>query len=243
MGVKGVAAYAAQALDLGAVVRQYAPLVQRIAHHLKGRLPANVQLDDLVQAGMVGLLEAVRQYDSNQGASFETYAGIRVRGAMLDELRRYDWTPRSVHRKAREISEAMYRIERRVGRDARDTEVAAELGMTQEEYHRALQDAAGCRLFSVEELAEQGDAFWEGHDDGKTGPVDLLSREWFKEALTDAIAGLPERERLVISLYYEEEMNLREIGEVLGVSESRICQINSQAMLRLRARMRDWLAG
>lgn len=236
-----VAAYAAvKTIDFDQVVEQHAPLVHRIAHHLKGRLPANVLLDDLIQAGMVGLLEAARQYDASQGASFETYAAIRIRGAMLDEVRRYDWTPRSVHRKAREISEAMYRIEHCTGRDARDTEVAAELGMSLQDYHRALQDVVGCRLFSVEELAEQGDAWLE--ECGKTGgSVELLTQEQFKEALANAIASLPERERLVISLYYEEEMNLREIGEVLGVGESRVCQIHSQAMLRLRARMRDWL--
>ncbi len=243
--MKGLAAYAAvQKLDYEGVVEQYAPLVRRIAHHLKGRLPASVQLDDLIQSGMIGLLEAARHYDASQGASFETYAGIRIRGAMLDEVRRYDWTPRSVHRKAREVSEAMYRIERRTGRDARDTEVAAELGVSLEEYHRILQDAAGCRLFSIEELSENGDGFLEEHGGGESEtPGDQLTRERFKEALADAIAGLPERERLVISLYYEEEMNLKEIGQVLGVSESRVCQINSQAMLRLRARMREWLAG
>lgn len=240
--MKGIAAYVAtKTLDFDRIVEQYAPLVKRIACHLKGRLPASVLLDDLVQAGMVGLLEAARQYDASQGASFETYAGIRIRGAMLDEIRRYDWTPRSVHRKAREIAEAMYRIERRTGRDARDTEVAQELGMSLEDYHSALQDMIGCRLFSVEELAEQG----EGWDGGEVagGLIELLAQERFKEALADAIASLPERERLVVSLYYEEEMNLKEIGQVLGVGESRVCQIHSQAMLRLRARMRDWLSG
>lgn len=242
MGVKGATAYVEiQSLDMETVVTRYTSLVQRIAHHLKGRLPASVQLDDLVQAGMVGLLEAARHYDASQGASFETYAGIRIRGAMLDEVRRYDWTPRSVHRKAREVSEAMYRIERRTGRDARDTEVAVELGVSMEEYHRILQDSVGCRLFSVEELSEQGESLLEQTAGETQAPLDHLTQDHFKMALADAIAGLPERERLVISLYYEEEMNLREIGQVLGVSESRVCQINSQAMLRLRARMHDWV--
>lgn len=240
--MKGAAAYAAvQDRDMARVVERYTPLVQRIAYHLKSRLPANIQIDDLLQAGMIGLLEASRQYDSGQGASFETYAGIRIRGAMLDEVRRNDWTPRSVHRKAREVSEAMYAIERRTGRDARDTEVAAELGISLEEYHQVLQDSIGCRLFSVEELSEHGEGFLEQVGNGESSPVDCLSGEKFKEALADAIASLPERERLVISLYYDEEMNLREIGEVLGVSESRVSQINSQAMLRLRARMHEWI--
>ncbi len=240
--MKGAQAYAqVQSQDFESVVSRYTPLVNRIAHHLKARLPASVQLDDLIQAGMVGLLEASRQYDARQGASFETYAGIRIRGAMLDEVRRYDWTPRSVHRKARMISEAMYAIERRTGRDARDTEVAEELEMTLDEYHQVLQDAVGCRLFSVDELFENGEAILDQVSGAEVAPIDSLSHENFKKALADAISGLPERERLVISLYYEEEMNLREIGEVLGVSESRVSQINSQAMLRLRARMREWL--
>ncbi|HHJ37883.1 MAG: RNA polymerase sigma factor FliA [Methylothermaceae bacteria B42] len=240
--MKGAQAYAqVQSQDFESIVGRYTPLVNRIAHHLKARLPASVQLDDLIQAGMVGLLEASRQYDAGQGASFETYAGIRIRGAMLDEVRRYDWTPRSVHRKARMISEAMYAIERRTGRDARDTEVAEELNMTLDEYHQVLQDAIGCRLFSVDELFENGEAILDQISGSEVAPIDSLSKDNFKAALADAIAGLPERERLVISFYYEEEMNLREIGEVLGVSESRVSQINSQAMLRLRARMREWL--
>lgn len=240
--MKGAQAYAqVQSQDFESIVGRYTPLVNRIAHHLKARLPASVQLDDLIQAGMVGLLEASRQYDAGQGASFETYAGIRIRGAMLDEVRRYDWTPRSVHRKARMISEAMYAIERRTGRDARDTEVAEELNMTLDEYHQVLQDAIGCRLFSVDELFENGEAILDQISGSEVTPIDSLSKDNFKAALADAIAGLPERERLVISFYYEEEMNLREIGEVLGVSESRVSQINSQAMLRLRARMREWL--
>lgn len=240
--MNGIAMYASiQAPNLDSVVREHAPLVKRIAYHLLSRLPPSVQVDDLIQAGMEGLLEAAKHYNPGQGASFETYAGIRIRGAMLDELRRYDWTPRSVHRKARDVAEAMRLIEAKTGRDARDAEVAEMLGIPLAEYHQVLQDALSCRIFSVEELLESGDSKLEDFADSSASPIDRLTREGFAQALADAISGLPERERLVVSLYYEEELNLREIGEVLGVSESRVCQIQSQAMLRLRARMHDWL--
>ncbi len=230
-----------QALDMDSLVRQHTPLVKRIAYHLISRLPPSVQIDDLIQSGMLGLLEAATQYDRSQGASFETYAGIRIRGAMLDELRHSDWTPRSVHKKARVAAEAIREIENRTGRDARDVEVAEALHLTLSEYHEILQDALSCRIFSIEELSEDGDSALEGCADSASMPMERLTRARFTQALADAISSLPERERLVVSLYYEEELNLREIGQVIGVSESRVCQIQSQAMLRLRARMSGWV--
>jgi RNA polymerase sigma factor for flagellar operon FliA len=240
--MNGIATYASmQAANMDVLVQEHAPLVKRIAYHLISRLPPSVQVDDLIQAGMLGLLEAVRHYDQSQGASFETYAGIRIRGAMLDELRRYDWTPRSVHRKAREVAEAMRAIEAKTGRDARDAEVAEYLKLTLSEYHQILQDALSCRIFSIEELMEAGDSVFDECADQSSSPIERLTKAGFTKALADAISSLPERERLVISLYYEEGLNLRESGAVLGVSESRVCQIQSQAMLRLRARMHDWL--
>ena len=241
--MSGLAAYSAmQQHNFEELVNQHAPLVKRIAYHLMNRLPPNVQADDLIQAGMIGLLEASRNYDPSQGASFETYAGIRIRGAMLDEIRRSDWTPRSVHRKARVVAEAMRTIENEYGRDARDVEVAEELGMTLKEYHAILQDASGCRIFSLDELAAVGDVMRGQAGGVHAGPFDGLQKDAFKEALAKEIAGLPERERLVMALYYDEELNLREIGQVLGVSESRVCQIHSQAALRLRSRLEEWLA-
>lgn len=233
------------------LVTTHAPLVKRIAYHLMNRLPPSVQVEDLIQAGMIGLLEAGRNYDAGQGASFETYAGIRIRGSMLDEIRRSDWTPRSVHRKARMVADAMREIENAEGRDARDVEVAEALDISLDEYHQILADSSGARIFSYEELAELGEVVPGdiGNDNNRRrnilneGPLAGLEKSKFKEALADSIAGLPERERLVIALYYDEELNLREIGQVLGVSESRVCQIHSQAAIRLRSRLNEWLPG
>lgn len=230
-----------QAGGIDEQVMQHIALVKRIAYHVLSRLPDFIQVDDLIQAGMIGLLEAIKNYDPLQGASFETYAGIRIRGAMLDEIRRSDWTPRSVHKKFREVAEAMRVIEGQLGRAARDVEVAEFLGISMDEYNHILQDAESCRVFSVEELAEEGDGFLDDVPQRQEGPVDSLSREGFRQALADAIMDLPERERLVISLYYDQELNLREIGEVLAVSESRVSQICSQAILRLRSRLAGWL--
>jgi RNA polymerase sigma factor for flagellar operon FliA len=199
-------------------------------------------MDDLVQSGMIGLLEAARNYDASQGASFETYAGIRIRGSMLDEIRKGDWAPRSLHRKIREITKAVAEIEAEFGRDARDAEVAAKLGMDLNQYYQALQDASSHRVFSFEDLPSKDDVLSEGLTERILEPLENVENDLFKKALADAIAGLPERERLVMSLYYKEELNLRETGEVLGVSESRVCQIHSQALIRLKARMADWSA-
>ena len=222
------------------IVNQHAPLVKRIAYHLMSRLPPCVQADDLIQAGMMGLLEASRNYDATQGASFETYAGIRIRGAMLDEIRKNDWAPRSVHRKARRVAEAVRKIENLKGRDARDSEVAQALEISLDEYHQMLQDASGYLVLSFEDMGMDDEAVAAQFADRATGVLEGLQREDFKKNLREAIAGLPERERLVMALYYDEELNLREIGAVLGVSESRVSQIHSQALIRLQARLSQW---
>ncbi|MGB5539395.1 MAG: RNA polymerase sigma factor FliA [Gammaproteobacteria bacterium] len=241
--MKGNAAKAAaEFASSNELVVLHEALVKRIAYHLMSRLPASVQADDLIQAGMIGLIEASRKFDPEQGASFETYAGIRIRGAMLDEIRRTDWTPRSVHRKAREVAEAVRKIENEKGRDARDVEVAEVMEISLEEYHKILQDSTGCRIFSFEDpgmLGEEGMPQSGRHIDQ---PLENLQKSDFKQGLADEIKGLPERERLVMALYYDEELNLREIGEILGVSESRVCQIHGQALIRLRARMGEWLS-
>lgn len=221
-------------------VEQYASLVKRIAYHLMSRLPPTVQVDDLIQSGMIGLLEAARNYDATQGASFETYAGIRIRGSMLDEIRKGDWAPRSLHRKVREITRAVSQLEAEHGRDARDGEVAERVGVSIDEYYRTLQDASGYRVFSFEDLQTKEEGMSEGLTAKIPEPLEEVEEDQFKAALAREIAGLPERERLVMSLYYKEELNLRETGEVLGVSESRVCQIHSQALIRLKTRMSEW---
>jgi RNA polymerase sigma factor for flagellar operon FliA len=222
------------------IVLQYAPLVKRIAHHLLLRMPSSVQIDDLVQSGMIGLLEAARKYDLSKGASFETYAGIRIRGAMLDEIRKGDWAPRSVHRKSRKVAEAIKSVEMRTGTDAKDQDVAAELDMSLEEYHTILQDASGSRLFSFDDMLEGDDSVIEKVAGEMPNPLDGLQSDSFRAELAEAISGLPERERLVLALYYDEELNLKEIGQIIGVSESRVSQIHTQAALRLRARLGNW---
>ena len=223
-----------------ALMTEHAPLVKRIAYHMMGRLPANVQLDDMVQAGMIGLFEALKAYDESRGASFETYARIRIQGAMIDEVRRCDWTPRSVYKKSRELSEAVREVEDREGRDARDSEVAAVLGLDMDEYNALVKDAAGCQLLSFEEVVTVGGQKNKDPQGQTSGPYQELQEDFFRQGLAENIAGLPERERLVMALYYDEEFNLREIGEILGVTEGRVCQIHGQALVRLKARMTDW---
>ena len=223
-------------------VEDYASLVKRIAHHMMLRMPACVQVDDLIQAGMIGLIEASQKYDASKGASFETYAGIRIRGAIVDEMRRGDWAPRSVHRNARRISEAIGTVEGRTGRDAQDAEVADELGIELDEYFDMLRDASASRLFSYEETFGDDDTsqHMAGPGSEHASPPDGIQRTALKQSLAQAITQLPEREKLVLALYYDEELNLKEIGQVLGVSESRVSQIHSQAALRLRTRLADW---
>jgi len=229
-----------QTASMNDIVLQYAPLVKRIAHHLLLRMPSSVQVDDLVQSGMIGLLEAARKYDLSKGASFETYAGIRIRGAMLDEIRKGDWAPRSVHRKSRQVADAIKTVEMRTGSDARDQDVAAELEMSLEDYHAILQDASGSRLFSFDDMLEGDDSMLEKVAGEVPNPLEGLQNDMFRGELAAAIATLPEREQLVLALYYDEELNLKEIGQVLGVSESRVSQIHTQAALRLRSRLNGW---
>ncbi len=218
-------------------IAQHADLVRRIAHHLAARLPASVEIDDLIQAGMMGLIEASRSYDAEQGASFETYASIRIRGSMIDEIRRGDWVPRSVHRRARDAAAAIRKIEQSTGRAASASEVADALEMPLPEYQRLMEDAARGQVLSLESrIEDQGEL--DTPASGGPSPQQVLERSQFGEELGKAIAVLPEREQLVLSLYYEQELNLKEIGAVLGVSESRVCQIHGQAMLRLRGRLK-----
>lgn len=240
----GVRAYAhaAPPPDMDALVRRHADLVKRIAYHLAGRLPPQVEVDDLMQAGMMGLLEAAQNYTSGRGASFETYAGIRIRGAMLDALRKLDWAPRSVHRKARAAAAALREVEARRGAEATDADVAAQMGVSMQEYHRVVQDSLGCQLLHLNDSEDGEDSPLDRIRDGGPDPQAELLDDSMRTAVVQAIEGLPERERLVLSLYYEQELNLKEIGAVLHVTESRVCQLHGQALVRLKARLGEWRA-
>lgn len=220
------------------LVEQHADLVRRIAYHLVGRLPESVDVNDLIQTGMIGLMEAARNFKSDRGANFATYAGIRIRGAMLDELRRGDWSPRSVHRRNRELAEAMERVERRLGRSAEPAEIASEMGIDVEEYFQIVQDATQARMLSVEDMSNPDAETLQLSGDAGT-PDARMQADQMRQIVAEAIDSLPEREKIMMRLYYEDEMNLREIGEVLEVSESRVCQLHGQALTRIRARVRE----
>ncbi|RTR39356.1 RNA polymerase sigma factor FliA [Shewanella canadensis] len=221
------------------IVEQYAPLVKKIAHHLLARLPASVQLDDLLQAGMMGLLEASSKFDGSKGAKFETFAGIRIRGSMLDEIRRGDWVPRSVHRNQRRVAQVIGELGQELGRDAVDSEIAQRLDMSLDEYHHILNDVSVGKVVGIEDLGVSVDVV--SHDEVQQDDIfESIADVEFHKALVEAIKLLPERDGLVLSLYYDEALNLKEIGAILEVSESRVSQILSQAMLRLKAKLKHW---
>jgi RNA polymerase sigma factor FliA len=222
-------------------VRDLAPLVKRIAHHMMTSLPPSVEIDDVIQSGMMGLLDAARRYEVSEGAQFETYAVQRIRGAILDELRQCDWLPRGVRRSLRETEKMISKLEQQNGRPPTEAELAKAMDMTLAEYQRLLQDARGYQIVSYEDFsADDDDSFLDRYAiDHESDPLHVLEDRGLREALVAGIEQLPEREKQVMGLYYEQELNLREIGEVLGVSESRVCQIHTQAIARLRAGLRD----
>ena len=224
------------------LVRQYTPLVKRIAHHMIARLPASVQIDDLVQAGMMGLLDAASRFDEAQGIQFETFAAQRIRGAMLDELRESDWLPRSARKAQRDIDTAMQKVQQRERRAATESEVAREMNVPLPQYQQLLSDARGSQLVHIDELqGDDDESFFERNlPDERDEPSERLSDKRFRKALVDQIDTLPEREKLMMGLYYEQELNFREIAAVLGVTESRVCQMHSQAVSRLRVGLKDW---
>lgn len=223
------------------LIIEHIGLVKRIAYHLAARLPSNVQVDDLIQSGMLGLIEASRHYDPSQGASFETYAGIRVRGAMLDDVRHADWSPRSLHRKMRQVREVVHAIENETGRDARDQEVAERLEISLDEFYVIKRDSANAQILSLDQ--SEDDPGYQNRLRASHGdPFEDLHKSHFKTSLAKVIASLSEREQMVMSLYYNEELNLKEIGEVLEISESRVSQIHGQALKNIRSKMSGWTA-
>lgn len=223
--------------DREQLVQRFAPLVKRIAYHLLARLPASVQFDDLVQNGMLGLLDAMERFEEGFGAQFETYATQRIKGAMLDGLRENDSLPRHLRREMRRIEGAMAQLEQTLGRSPNETEISSHIGVPLGDYQKTLQEARGHQLLYFEDFTgEDDESFLDRHYTGDdANPAAVFEDKDFREHLVRAIDRLPEREKLVMSLYYEQELNLKEIGEVLEVTESRICQLHSQAIGRLRA--------
>jgi len=230
---------AAGQINKDQLVQRFAPLVKRIAYHLMARLPSSVQVDDLIQNGMMGLLDAINRFEAGMGAQFETYAAQRVRGAMLDGLRENDWLPRSLRRDFRRIEVAISQLEQQFGRAPSEQELANSLDMSLADYQKMLQDARGHQLISFEDMVEDGDEdFLERHlTDESSEPSKLLEDQSLRQLLAQGIELLPEREKLMMALYYEQDLNLREIGAVMNVTESRVCQLHSQAVARLRARI------
>jgi len=229
-------------LDRNALIRQYQPLVRKLAHHMMAKLPANVQVDDLIQVGLIGLSEALTRFEATQGVQFETFATQRIRGAMLDELRENDWVSRGTRKSQKDIEESLRRLEHRLGRSPLESEIAADLGMSLSDYQSLLGKVKGTQLVYLEDMnhgSDDEDSFLDRHmGDAEADPLNMLRNQRLREALVTAIKNLPEREQYIMSMYYEQDMNLKEIAAVLDVTESRICQLHSQSIARLRAKMR-----
>ncbi|WP_296445687.1 RNA polymerase sigma factor FliA [Rhodoferax sp. UBA5149] len=229
-------------LDRNAMIKQYQPLVRRLAYHMMAKLPANVQVDDLIQVGLIGLSEALTRYEAAQGVQFETFATQRIRGAMLDELRGNDWMSRGSRKSQKEIEQALRRLEHQLGRTPLESEIATDLGLSLADYQTLLGKVRGTQLVYLEDMArgnEDEDSFLDRHvGDEDADPMNMLRDQRLRQALVAAIKNLPEREQYIMSMYYEQDMNLKEIAAVLDVTESRICQLHSQSIARLRAKMR-----
>ncbi len=227
--------------DKSDLLTEHMPLVKRLAHHMKAKLPPSVEVDDLIQAGMIGLLDAITRYEETHGAQFETYAVLRIRGAMLDELRNSDWLPRSMRQNMRKIEAAMSALQQKLGHSPTESEVAKSLKLSLADYQDMLSDGGGHQLLYYEDFhdSEGNDSFLDRYAINDADPLRSLMDGDFRQAVIDAIDALPPREKILMGLYYEEELNLREIGAVMGVSESRVSQLHTQAVARLRATLRE----
>jgi RNA polymerase sigma factor for flagellar operon FliA len=230
-------------LDRSALIKQYQPLVRKLAHYMMAKLPPSVEVDDLIQVGLIGLADALSRYEAAQGVQFETFATQRIRGAMLDELRGNDWMSRGSRKSQKDIESTMRRLEHQLGRSPIESEIAAEMGLTLSDYQSLLSKVRGTQLVYLEDMArnnEDDDNFLDRHvADSDADPLNMLRDQRLRESLVAAIKGLPEREQYIMSMYYEQDMNLKEIAAVLDVTESRICQLHSQSIARLRAKMRS----
>src|SRR5262245_23146151 len=229
--------------DINTMLKQYSPLVRRLAHQMIAKLPANVEIDDLIQVGMIGLTDALSRFDAEQGVQFETFATQRIRGAMLDELRGSDWRSDGNRKSHRDIEAAVHKLEHSLGRAPQESEIAKEMGISLTEYQALLGKVRGTQLVYLEDMGgDEGDNDYLDRHVVAQGadPLSQLSDHRMREALVEAIKLLPEREQYVMSMYYEQDMNLKEIAAVLGVTESRVCQLHSQSIARLRSKLRQW---
>jgi RNA polymerase sigma factor for flagellar operon FliA len=229
-------------LDRDDQLRKYSPLVRRLAHHMIAKLPPSVEVDDLIQVGMIGLTEAISRFEPAQGVQFETFASQRIRGAMIDELREGDWLSRGSRKSQKDIEQAVNRLQQKLGRAPLESEIAKELGMNLPDYQHMLGKVRGTQLVYLEDIGgngEDADSFLDRHaGDAEAEPSALLQDQRMRQALVEAIKVLPDREQKIMSMYYEHDMNLKEIAAVLGVTESRICQLHSQSIARLRTKLR-----
>jgi RNA polymerase sigma factor for flagellar operon FliA len=229
-----------------ALILEHTPLIRYVAGRIAMRLPSHVVLDDLLSAGVLGLIDAVDKFDSTKKVKFKTYAEFRIRGAILDELRAMDWVPRSVRRKSSNLESVYNRLQNRLGRPASDEEAAEEMGLDMEQFYKLLDEVRGVNLLSLDDAdsplarldSEQVLKALGRQEEGEA-PLVLLGLAELRTQVAKAIESLPEKEMLVVSLYYYDELTMREIGEVLGYTESRISQMHTKAILRLRARLRD----
>jgi RNA polymerase sigma factor for flagellar operon FliA len=229
------------------IVLEHTPLIRYIVNRIAVRLPSHIDLDDLHNTGVIGLMDAIEKYDPSKNCKFKTYAEFRIKGAILDQLRSLDWVPRSVRQKSRRLERAYGEVEQRLGRSASEEEVADSLGLQLDKFHELLNQVRGISLVNLEEIRGGGDGERTGtfadvvEDVHAENPLAALKLNEMKQIVADTIATLPEKERLVISLYYYEDLNMKEIGSILGITESRVCQIHTKSVLRLRSKLKNVL--
>jgi RNA polymerase sigma factor for flagellar operon FliA len=231
-------------LNRDALLKQYTPLVRRIAQYMIARLPANVEVDDLIQTGMIGLADAITRYESGHGAQLETFVTQRIRGSMIDELRETDWLSRTSRKEQKDIERAINKLEQRFGRSPQEHEIADEMNLPLSDYQDMLTKARGTQLVYLEDLTgrdDDDDDVLDRHvSDEDANPLNILQNQKMREALVAAIKVLPEREQFIMGMYYEQDMNLKEIAEVLKITEARVSQLHSQSVARLRSRLRSY---
>lgn len=226
------------------LIMEHAPLIKYIVNRIAQRLPSHVDLDDLMNTGVIGLMDAIEKYNPEKNCKFKTYAEFRIKGAILDQLRSLDWVPRSVRQKSRKLEAAYSQMEQKLGRSASDEEVAGELGVEIKKFHEMLNQVRGISVVNLDEVRNASDLEKKNlidvlEDTTGEDPAGALNIDEMKRIVAESISQLPEKERLVISLYYYDELNMKEVGKILDITESRVCQIHTKSILRLRAKLKS----